>query len=176
MANKMATMQGCCCATPIASCAELNAFLASKTQLEITVASTLVGLGWSDCTAADCQAIIDGTYILTKIGGSFGSGTCASEGSGHTFSYTFSESIGCAAADDPYTGIAVDFYCTGTHVIMRCLYRRTGPSCSLAYGHPGGGGIAFPADLSSGTVPPASPGSFTNPCVPTSDPMTFAFL
>lgn len=167
----------CCCSpTIVTTCAEFDAWLATKTQLEVTIAAELVGGGFSDCTDADCAAAIDGTYILTKISGSLGAGSCTTNGSNHTFSYTFSETIACDTVDDPYTGVAVDFDCIGTSVYMRLLLRHQF-GCSSAYGHDGiNSPIALPADLSSGSVLPFSAGSFSNPCVPTSASMTFAFL
>lgn len=169
----------CCCSpTIVTTCAEFDTWLSTKTQLEITVAAELLGGGFSDCTTADCQAVVDGTYILTKISGSFGAGPCTSAGSNHTFSYTFpsSRTIACTTTDDPYLAIAVDFACIGTSVYMRCLFKYTG-GCGESYGHDGiNSPIALPADLSSGSVLPFSAGAFTNPCVPTSASMTFSFL
>lgn len=164
-----------CCCNPVVvnNCTEFYAWLATKTEVEITVAAELIGIGHSDCTDADCAAAIDGTYLLTKIPGSFGPTLC-STAVGATFSYTFSRNIDCVA-DDPYTGIAVDFFCSGTSVVVRCVYRYTsgGPACGVAYS----GSISLPASLESGSIPPLSPGgAFTNPCVPTSANMPFAFV
>lgn len=167
----------CCCSpTIVNNCTELWDWLATKTEIEVTIES--VGRGSLDCTTADCQAVVDGTYILTKIAGSFGSSTCASEGSGRTFAYTFpsSRTIDCTASDDPYLAIAVDFSCNVSNVVyMRFIFKYTG-GCSVAYAHAAGAGISLPADLSSGTVPPGSPGSFNTPCEPTSADMPFAFV
>ena len=182
MANNMKTMQGCCCGVIVGTCAEFWDFIATKSQLEITLASDLLGGGWFDCTAADCQAVIDGTYILTKIPGSFGSGSCGTATSGRTYSYTFSETLDCATDDDPYTGVAVYFECAGDVVRGFCVYRKT-PSgsggfsfCSTyAYWHNPSDGITLPADMTSGEIPPDSPGAFSSPCVPTSANMPFVF-
>lgn len=169
-------MQGCCCAVVVGTCTEFWDFLATKTQLEITLASELVGIGWFDCTTADCQAVIDGTYILTKIPGTFGSSSCLTEGSGRTFSYTFSDTIDCSSGETNYTGVAVYFECASDIVYARCVYRKfisgIGTTCSPAYWHDTG--IALPADLSSGEVEPDT--SFTSPCIPTSANMPFTFL
>jgi hypothetical protein len=143
----------------------------------VTIASVENGLS-IDCTDADCQAVIDGTYILTKISGSFGASTCASEGSSRTFAYTFPSprTIDCTTNDDPYLAIAVDFQCNVSNVVyMRFFFKYTG-GCSISYEHAPGFGIGLPADISSGTVPLASPAGFCSPCEPTSDPMPYAFV
>lgn len=177
----MAGYPCCCNGVVISNCSDFFTWLATKTELEITIAAEARDPGFplppDPCSDGDCAGLISGTYILTKIAGSFGAVPCNTAGSGRTFSYTFSESIDCAGGDNPHTGMAVDFFCSSDTLFMRLLYRYAGgASCGLAYGHPVGGGIPLPADVSSGTVPVSVPGAFSNHCVPTSALMTYAFL
>lgn len=170
MANTMATMQGCCCEATVNNCDEFWAWLATKDDIEITVTAELTPLSYNDCTDADCATTFDGTYILTKIAGSVGAGSCATESPDRTFFYTFSKTIDCTTSDDPYTGIGVDFYCDSGGVIIRGIVRGNG-GCFFPYTQT----IPFPADFSSGTLAENPGGGLSNPCVAAA-PASYLFL
>jgi hypothetical protein len=152
--------EDCECCTVFNTCSEFIDWLASKTEIEITVVAKKTS--FSSCSDAECSAALSGTYILLKSNPMLTGTLCLFE-PGKTFTHHYSRTSSCVTDnDDPYLGIAVDFFCSGSILTIRCGHKYQG-GCSYPYRKV----VTLPATISSlasGLIPADPTGAFSNYC------------